>query len=176
MLFSATSRSLLAVVLLALPACTDEAAETGEPAGASAPVPAASAPAAASRAVAEGTLLDPNEASREQLMGYASLDAPVADELIAGRPYSDMLEVDRVLSGRLEEAQREQLYSRLWLPLDLNTATEEEVLLIPGVGNRMAHEFEEYRPYRAMAQFRREIGKYVDDEEVARLERYVTIR
>jgi len=26
-----------------------------------------------------------------------------------------------------------------------------------------------------MAQFRREIGKYVDDKEVARLERYVTI-
>jgi hypothetical protein len=40
----------------------------------------------------------------------------------------------------------------------------------------MQHEFEEYRPYRAMEQFRREIGKYVDQAEVARLERYVTIR
>jgi hypothetical protein len=27
-----------------------------------------------------------------------------------------------------------------------------------------------------MAQFRREIGKYVDEDEVARLERYVEIR
>ena len=40
----------------------------------------------------------------------------------------------------------------------------------------MAHEFEEYRPYTSLEQFRREIGKYVDDEEVARLERYVEIR
>jgi hypothetical protein len=40
----------------------------------------------------------------------------------------------------------------------------------------MRHEFEEYRPYTGMEQFRREIGKYVDDEEVARLERYVMIR
>jgi hypothetical protein len=40
----------------------------------------------------------------------------------------------------------------------------------------MRHEFEEYRPYRDLAQFRREIGKYVDDAEVARLEKYVTIR
>jgi hypothetical protein len=39
----------------------------------------------------------------------------------------------------------------------------------------MLGEFKEYRPYKAMAQFRREIGKYVDDKEVARLERYVTI-
>jgi hypothetical protein len=39
----------------------------------------------------------------------------------------------------------------------------------------MLREFKEYRPYKAMQQFRREIGKYVDDKEVARLERYVTI-
>jgi hypothetical protein len=37
-------------------------------------------------------------------------------------------------------------------------------------------EFDEYRPYRAMAQFERETGKYVDDGEVARMARYVEIR
>jgi len=47
--------------------------------------------------------------------------------------------------------------------------------LIPGVGGRMAHEFEEYRPYSNIEQFRREIGKYVDEAEVARLEQYVTL-
>jgi DNA uptake protein ComE-like DNA-binding protein len=60
--------------------------------------------------------------------------------------------------------------------VNLNTASNAEILLIPGLGNRMLHEFKEYRPYRALAQFRREIGKYVDDKEVARLERYVTIQ
>ena len=40
----------------------------------------------------------------------------------------------------------------------------------------MQHEFEEYRPYTSMAQFRREIGKYVDEDEVERLARYVEIR
>ena len=51
-----------------------------------------------------------------------------------------------------------------------------EILLIPGVGDRMAHEFEEYRPYDGIERFRREIGKYVDANEVARLEQYVTIK
>ena len=69
-----------------------------------------------------------------------------------------------------------ELYAVAFIPIDLNTATRAEILLIPGVGRRMAHEFEEYRPYKAMAQFRREMGKYVDKEEVARLERYVTIK
>ncbi|MDH3441696.1 MAG: hypothetical protein OEM63_13135, partial [Gammaproteobacteria bacterium] len=58
---------------------------------------------------------------------------------------------------------------------NLNTAYEIDILLIPGVGGRMAHEFEEYRPYSDMQQFRREMGKYVDEEEVARLEQYVTL-
>ena len=39
----------------------------------------------------------------------------------------------------------------------------------------MLEEFKEYRPYKALAQFRREIGKYVDDKEVSRLEQYVFV-
>jgi hypothetical protein len=39
----------------------------------------------------------------------------------------------------------------------------------------MLHEFKEYRPYKSMEQFRKEIGKYVSAREVARLERYVTL-
>jgi len=60
-------------------------------------------------------------------------------------------------------------------PVNLNTATDEQILLIPGVGNRMLREFKEYRPYTALAQFHREIGKYVDNTELARLEQYVFV-
>ena len=49
------------------------------------------------------------------------------------------------------------------------------MMLIPGLGPKMLHEFKEYRPYKAIAQFRREIGKYVDEKEVARLEGYVRV-
>ena len=116
---------------------------------------------------------NPNEATREDLMA-AGIDSAQADAVIAGRPYATMTAVDSVLA--LDNATAEQVYARLWMPIDLNTASAEEILLIPGVGPRMQHEFEEYRPYRGIEQFRREIGKYVDEAEVARLERYVTIR
>ena len=60
--------------------------------------------------------------------------------------------------------------------LNLNTATANELLTaIPGFGNRMVHEFEEYRPYRSIQQFRREIGKYVTPEQVAEYEKYVYV-
>lgn len=143
-----------------------EEAPTAEPAAVPAPADAA----------ADGALIDPETASREELLTVPGLDEATADALIAARPYADMRAVDEVLAGRLSEEQREAAYARLWKPLDLNTASAEEIELIPGVGERMRHEFEEYRPYRGIEQFRREIGKYVDEAEVARLERYVTLR
>jgi DNA uptake protein ComE-like DNA-binding protein len=62
------------------------------------------------------------------------------------------------------------------VPININTATDAEILKIPGVGQRMLHEFKEYRPWTSIAQVRREIGKYVDKAEVARLEKYIVIK
>ena len=60
--------------------------------------------------------------------------------------------------------------------LNLNTATSDELLTtIPGFGNRMVREFQEYRPYISIQQFRQEIGKYVDDAQIAEYEKYVYV-
>ena len=59
--------------------------------------------------------------------------------------------------------------------ININTATDAQILAIPGIGPRMLKEFKEYRPYTSIEQFRREMGKYVDKAEVARLEQYITI-
>lgn len=63
----------------------------------------------------------------------------------------------------------------MFVPIDLNTASDEDILTIPASGPRLLREFKEYPPYRTMEQFRREMRKYWDAREVARLERYVTI-
>jgi DNA uptake protein ComE-like DNA-binding protein len=60
--------------------------------------------------------------------------------------------------------------------VNINTATDAEILAIPGMGPRMLREFKEYRPYTSIEQFRREMGKYVDKAEVARLEQYIEIK
>ncbi|MCY4525688.1 MAG: hypothetical protein OXB89_03685, partial [Anaerolineaceae bacterium] len=59
--------------------------------------------------------------------------------------------------------------------LNLNTATRDEFLTIPDVGQRMTREFMEYRPYVSIRQFRREIGKYVSEEQVAAYEEHVYV-
>jgi DNA uptake protein ComE-like DNA-binding protein len=120
-------------------------------------------------------LVDPNRASKDELVGVNHITPAMADQIIAARPVLDMMVIDRILAGSLSEAQREEVYGKLWAPLNVNTASKEEILLIPGVGDRMLHEFEEYRPYAGLPVFHREIGKYVDDTELARLEQYVFV-
>jgi DNA uptake protein ComE-like DNA-binding protein len=120
-----------------------------------------------------GGMLDPNSTSRAELAGVPGLNDGVAAAIIAARPVATMVAVDRVLPRNLTEQQRDSVYARLWKPIDLNAATDAEILLIPGVGNRMLREFKEYRPYTSIEQWRREIGKYVDKTELARLEMYV---
>ena len=144
--------------------------------GAVALVLALGAVGAASAQVGQNAdVLNPNQAGEAELLALPHLDEALVDAIMDGRPFLSMTDLDAVLAESLSEEERAELYARLFIPLNLNTAGREEILLVPGVGERMAHEFEEYRPYRALAQFRREIGKYVDDDEVARLERYVFV-
>jgi len=124
----------------------------------------------------QAALVNPNTAAEAALAGLPHMTAARARALVAGRPFASMLAVDELLSGQgLTRPELTELYGRMFIPLALNAASDAEILLIPNLGNRMLREFKEYRPYVAMAQFRREIGKYVSDEEVARFERYVRI-
>ncbi len=120
-------------------------------------------------------LLNPNLGTEEDLAGVPHVGAAGAATIIGGRPWANVAALDAAIGAGLSDEQRAAIYSRLWLPINLNDVTDAEIQLIPGVGRRMAHEFEEYRPYASLAQFRREIGKYVDDDEVARLEQYVFV-
>ena len=122
-----------------------------------------------------GGVLNANLATAQELGSLPHLTESIVDALTERRPFLRVADLDTLLAVSLSADRRSELYARLFVPIDLNTASREEILLVPGVGDRMAHEFEEYRPYRALAQFRREIGKYVDDNEVTQFERYVFV-
>lgn len=122
------------------------------------------------------TITDANLIAEADLAKLPNMNAMLAKTVLAKRPFKSVKDLDNTLStAGLTKEQRTALYARLFVPINLNTATDEEILLIPGLGNRMLREFKEYRPYAALAQFHREIGKYVDDKELARLEQYVFV-
>lgn len=100
----------------------------------------------------------------------------MAHEFEEYRPYVSIKQFRKEIGKYVDETEVARYEQYIFVPVELNTATEEDIKALPGVGDRMAHEFDEYRPYANMEQFRKEIGKYVDDKELARLERLVYLK
>ena len=121
------------------------------------------------------TIVDANMATDKELAALPGLTPALVKSIMERRPFPSITELDALLGGLLGRPQITDLYGRLFVHLNLNTATREQILLIPNAGARMVREFLEYRPYKALAQFHREIGKYVDEKELARLEQYVFV-
>ena len=120
-------------------------------------------------------VIDANLATEKELLSLPHMNSNIMKGLLERRPFLTMKDLNAFLSQSLNANQRKELYGKLFLHLNLNNASKEEILLIPGMGERMLHEFLEYRPYSNLAEFRKEIGKYVDAKEVARLEQYVFV-
>ena len=100
----------------------------------------------------------------------------MAHEFEEYRPYKSIQQFKREIGKYVDEIEVSRYLSYVFVPVELNTSSEENIKALPGVGNKMAHEFVEYRPYMNLNQFRREIGKYVDNNELIRLERFVYLK
>ena len=121
-------------------------------------------------------IVDVNTAAEAQLAQLPHATPAIAKALAAQRPFASPVELNKLLlSQGLTQEQATALYGKAFVHINLNTATSEEIMLIPGAGKRMAHEFDEYRPWKSYAQFDKEIGKYVDATQVARLAQYTFI-
>ena len=116
-----------------------------------------------------------NSASRDEILLVPGVGPRIAHEFEEYRPYRALAQFDREIGKYVDDDEVARLEQFVFVPINLNTASDDDILSIPGVGSRLLHEFKEYRPYQRIEEFRREIGKYVSDDEVARLERYVTL-
>jgi predicted DNA-binding helix-hairpin-helix protein len=92
------------------------------------------------------------------------------------RPYKSFAQFRKEIGKYVDAKEVARLEQYTFIPISLNAASDQEILSIPGMGQRMLHEFKEYRPYKSIEQFRKEIGKYVNGKELARLERYVAVQ
>jgi DNA uptake protein ComE-like DNA-binding protein len=120
-------------------------------------------------------LVNPDLASEKELLALPHMNAKIVKEIMERRPFLKMADLNALLAQSLNKEQLAELYGKMFVQINLNTASEEEILMIPGTGKRMLREFLEYRPYKTLAQFHKEIGKYVDNKELARLEQYVFV-
>ncbi len=122
-------------------------------------------------------LIDPNTATDAMLNQIPGLTPAAVEAVVGNRPFATPSELHAALSAHLSEEVQSEIYRAMFVKVGLNSGAEEDFKLIPSSMSpgKLAHEFEEYRPYESIDQFRREMSKYVSDAEVAYLARYVTL-
>lgn len=121
--------------------------------------------------------VDPNAADLETMKQLPGVDDAIAQQLLDGAPYDNgfafLTKLAELVPG-VDLAQA-QAYVPSAAKLNLNDATSDQLMTVPGGGERMTREFGEYKPYTSILQFRKEIGKYVDDAQVAAYETYLYV-
>jgi DNA uptake protein ComE-like DNA-binding protein len=117
-----------------------------------------------------------NTGTREEILLIPGAGTKMAHEFDEYRPWKTWAQFDKEIGKYVGPAETNRLKQYVFIPVNLNTATDEDILSIPGAGQRMVREFKEDRPWMTKEQFEKEIGKYVGPKEVARLWRYVVIQ
>jgi DNA uptake protein ComE-like DNA-binding protein len=121
-------------------------------------------------------VVDANTVAEKDLLGMPHMAPPIVKGLIDKRPFASITDLNAFLLGqKLTQEQAMEFYAKAFVHINLNTASPEESLLVPGAGKRMVREFDEYRPWKSYAQFDKEIGKYVGAEKTAQLAQYTFI-
>ena len=116
-----------------------------------------------------------NTATRDEILLVPGAGNRMVREFAEYRPWKTWAQFDKEIGKYVGADATAKLAQYTFIPVNLNTATDEDILSIPGAGPRMVREFKEYRPWKTWAQFDKEIGKYVGPKETERLKRYVVI-
>jgi DNA uptake protein ComE-like DNA-binding protein len=116
-----------------------------------------------------------NKGTPEEILLIPGAGKRMVREFAEYRPWKTWAQFDKEISKYVGQPETDRLKQYVFIPVNLNTGSDADILSIPGAGNRMVREFKEYRPWKTQAQFEKEIGKYVPAREVARLWRYVVI-
>jgi len=116
-----------------------------------------------------------NTGTPEEILLIPRAGKRMVREFAEYRPWKTWAQFDKEISKYVGQPETDHLKQYVFIPINLNTASDADFLTIPAMGNRMVREFKEYRPWKTKEQFEKEIGKYVNAKEVARLWRYVVI-
>lgn len=128
--------------------------------------------------------VDSQQADAATLQQLPGVTAEIAAGVIAARPYADTAAFLHTLRSEISPELLAAATTFLapdagatasWLKYNLNTASDAQLLAIPGVDEAMARAFAASRPYSSIAQFRTELTAINAAADLASLERYLFV-
>jgi DNA uptake protein ComE-like DNA-binding protein len=121
-----------------------------------------------------------NTGTEEEFLLVPGSSKKWAHEFEEYRPWVSFAQFDKEIgkytTPRNDAAVLDKFKQYVFIPVDLNKATDAELMTIPGMTPRWLREFKEYRPWKTKQQFEKEMGKYMDAKAVERFWRFVAIK
>ena len=103
---------------------------TGAIAGVLALLAALAAPATAQL---RAGLVDPNKVAENELAQLPNMTPAIVKTMLERRPFKTVIELNRfLLDQKLTPDQAKAFYGKAFVPINLNTGTKDEFMLIPG--------------------------------------------
>src|SRR4051794_19287786 len=82
-------------------------------------------------------LINPDLAGEKELLALPHMNAALVKQIIERRPFLRPADLHALLAPSLKQEQLRELYGKMFVQINLNNASEDEILMIPGVGKRM---------------------------------------
>src|SRR5262245_53342709 len=80
-------------------------------------------------------ILDANLVAEAELAKLPGMTPDIAKAAVAARPFASIVDFNKFLTDqKLAKEQIDAFYQKAFIHVNLNTATREEILLIPGAG------------------------------------------
>jgi predicted DNA-binding helix-hairpin-helix protein len=79
-------------------------------------------------------MIEPNIADEKDLLKLPHLNSALAKGIVERRPFANMMDLHKFLIQSFDNKQLSELYTKMFLPINLNMATREEIMLFPAWG------------------------------------------
>ena len=135
------------------------------------------APAAAQVGKSLG-VVDANTAAEADLTKMPGMTPAIAKALVAARPFDSITALNTFLLGqKLTQEQANELYRHIFVHINLNTATVQQLESLPGVGPATAKRILEYRQKNGSFKKVEELMniKGIGEKSFLKLKPYVTV-
>ena len=117
-----------------------------------------------------------NTGTREEILLIPGAGTRMAREFDEYRPWRTWAQFDREISKYVGQEATDKLKQFVFIPLNVNTASDADLMTIPGATAATVAQIKQARPVSSKEQFATQVGRTAGAKEAARLWRFFVLQ